>query len=210
MTVENTNDGAFRAKQYPYPEPLGALSEDRARIERILDRLEISEDLPERAHLASELVRAASRHEDVVERALVPALVRCRDERALEQLAKKRRELRDAMDYIHHRTQHMTPRNAHTGDAQGLEDAIFDVAQRLRVILRDEDIDLVALVHGLNPQAQEALKKRVEKASRHAAERPKHARTSLGRMASNLATKLDRLIQDASTPDHPGAETIEG
>jgi hypothetical protein len=210
MTVENNNNGEAPTKESPYPEPLSALRDDHSRIERILDRLEISEDLPERADLASELVRAASRHEDVVQRAVIPALVGHSDERALELLATKRDELRDAMDYIHHRTQHMTPRNAHTGDAQGLEDAIFDVTERLRAILNDEDTDVVAFVDGLDPAAQGSLKKAVEKASRNAAERPKQARTSIGRLASNIATKLDHLIEDASTPDHPGAKTIDG
>jgi hypothetical protein len=210
MTVENNNDGEGRTQQFPYPEPLSALRNDYARIQRILDRLEISEDLPERADLASELVRAASRHEDVMERAVLPALAGRSDENALERLATDRDELREAMDYIHHRTQHMTPRNAHTGDAQGLEDAIFDVTERLRVILRDEGTEVIALVDGLDPPAQGTLKKAVEKASRNAAERPKHARTSLGRMASNMATKLDHLFEDASTPAHPGAKTIDG
>ncbi len=96
------------------------------------------------------------------------------------------------------------------GMPRGPEDAIFDVTERLRVILSDEDTDVVALVDGLDPPAQGALKKAIEKASRNAAERPKRARTSLGRMASNIATKLDHLIEDASTPDHPGAKTIDG
>ena len=165
MTVDNNNHGEARPKECPYPEPLSALRDDYARIERILDRLEISEDLPERADLASELVRAASRHEDVMERAVLPALAGRSDERAQERLATERDELRAAMDYIHHRTQHMTPRNAHTGDAQGLEDAIFDVTERLRVILRDEGTDVIAFVDGLDPPAQETLKKSVEKAS---------------------------------------------
>src|ERR1700722_6031801 len=101
-------------------DPLHVLVDDRARIERILDRLEITEDLPERADLASELVRAASRHEDVVERAVLPALAGMADEGALQRLATKRAALRKAMDYVHHRTQHMAARNAHAGDAQGL------------------------------------------------------------------------------------------
>jgi hypothetical protein len=210
MTAGNNNDDRARCIERFYPEPLCALRDDRARIERILDRLEITEDLPERADLASELVRAASRHEDVFERAVVPALVGRSDERALKRLADKRNELRDAMDYIHHRTRHMTPRNAHTGDAQGLEDAIFDVSVRLCVVLSDEDDDVTAFVDGLDTPAKGALKKAVEKAYRSAAERPKHARTALGRMVSNIATRLDHLIEDASTPDHPGAKTIEG
>ena len=57
-----------------YAGPVLALLDDRARTERILDRLEVTEDLTERADLASELVRAASRHEYVVERAVLPAL----------------------------------------------------------------------------------------------------------------------------------------
>jgi hypothetical protein len=104
----------------------------------------------------------------------------------------------------------MAPRNAHAGDAQGLEDAIFDVTERLRVILSDEDTNVIALVHGLGPPAQEELKKAVDKASRNATERPKQPRTSIGRMASNIATKLDHVLEDVSTPDHPGAETIDG
>jgi len=40
-----------------YAGPVLALLDDRARTERILDRLEVTEDLTERADLASELVR---------------------------------------------------------------------------------------------------------------------------------------------------------
>jgi hypothetical protein len=102
----NTSDGRGGTESL-YPEPLRALADDHARLERILDRLEITEDLIERADLASELVRAASRHEDVVQRAVLPALEGRIDGKALERLATERDELREAMDYIHHRTQHM-------------------------------------------------------------------------------------------------------
>jgi hypothetical protein len=209
MMVEQNKNGE-RGPEGRFPEPLRPLLDDQARIERILDRLEITEDLTERADLASELVRAASRHEDVVERAVLPALVGNTDETALGRLATKRAALRKAMDYIHHRTQHMAPRNAHAGDAQGLEDAIFEVTEMLRAILSDEDTNVIARVQLLDPLAQENLKKAVAKASRSAAERPKKARTSLGRRASNMATRLDHLFEDASTPGHPGAETIDG
>lgn len=190
--------------------PVLALLDDRARIERILDRLEVTEDLTERADLASELVRAASRHEYVVERAVLLALEGRMDESVLERLASQRDELRQAMEYIHQRTKHMAPRNAHAGDAQGLEDAIWDVAERLWVLLKDEDANVIRLVRDLGPAAELELEHAVKKALRHAAERPKPARTSIGRIASNMATKLDHAFEDASTPAHPGSGTIDG
>jgi hypothetical protein len=193
-----------------YTGPVLALLDDRARIERVLDRLDVTEDHIERADLASELVRAASRHEDVIERAVLPALEGRTNDLLLERLAVQRDELRQAMDYIHHRTQHLAPRNAHAGDPQGLEDAIGDVAERLSILLTDEDAHIIALVSDLGPPEKVGLEKAVKKALRHAAERPKPARTSIGRVASNIATKLDHVFEDVSTPDHPGAETIDG
>lgn len=193
-----------------YTGPVLLLLDDRARIDRILTRLDVTEDLTERADLASELVRAASRHEDVVERAVLPALDGRTNESLSQQLATHRDELRQAMEYIHHRTQHLSPRNAHAGDAQGLEDAIDDVADRLTILLKDEDIQVIGPVRDLDPPAKLALEKAVKKALRHAGERPKPARTSIGRIASNIATKLDHVFEDASPPDHPGAETIDG
>lgn len=208
-TPENGSDSQGRA-QGPYTGPVLALSDDRARIERILDRLDITDDLTERADLASELVRAASRHEDVVQRAVVPALEGRAEHSLLNRLATQRDELRQAMDYIHHRTQHLAARNAHAGNPDGLEDAIDNVGEMLRAILKDEDVHLIVLVHDLDAPAQLGLEHAVKKALRHAAERPKPARTSVGRMASNIATKLDHKFEDASTPGHPGAETIDG
>lgn len=192
------------------PDPLPGLSEDRDRIERILDRLDITEDLAERADLASELVRAASRHEDVIERAVLPGLKDRLDESILQRLATQRDEVREAMEYIRARTQHLDARNAHAGDAQGLEDAIFDVTKRLRAILRDEDAEVIALARDLDPEARQELETAVEKTYRHAAEQPKPSRTSVGRMARNIATKIDRNFEDVATPEHPGAETIDG
>jgi hypothetical protein len=136
-----------------------------------LNRLDVTEDLTERADLASELVRAASRHEDVVQRAVLPGLDGRTNDSLLEQLATQRGELRQAMDYIHHRTQHLAPRNAHAGDAQGLEDAIDDVADRLTILLKDEDAQVIGLVRDLDPSAKLALEKAVKKgvAARHGA-----------------------------------------
>jgi len=52
----------------------GGFSGDRLRIDRIIDRLDVTGDLVERADLGSELVRAVSRYEDTFERTLRPRL----------------------------------------------------------------------------------------------------------------------------------------
>jgi hypothetical protein len=46
---------------------LGPLHDERLRIDRIVDRLDLTDDLTERADLASELVRSVSRYEDTLE-----------------------------------------------------------------------------------------------------------------------------------------------
>ena len=43
-------------------------------IDRIADRLDVTDDLTERADLASELVRSVSRYEDTLERVLFPRM----------------------------------------------------------------------------------------------------------------------------------------
>ena len=51
----------------------GPLHDERLRIDRIVSRLDITDDLVERADLASELVRSVSRYEDMIERSLLYA-----------------------------------------------------------------------------------------------------------------------------------------
>ena len=53
---------------------LGPLHDERLRIDRIADRLDVTDDLTERADLASELVRSVSRYEDTLARALFPRM----------------------------------------------------------------------------------------------------------------------------------------
>jgi hypothetical protein len=63
---EGTQEGLLR---------FGGFSEDRLRIDRIIERLDVTDDLIERADLGRELVRAVSRDEDTIERTLRPRLV---------------------------------------------------------------------------------------------------------------------------------------
>jgi hypothetical protein len=146
----------------------------------------------------------------VIEHAVLPFLDDRLDDSVREQMAWRRTELRESMDYIHRRTQHLAARNAHAGDPQGLEDAIADVSQKLPTLLAQEEAATAALIDGLDPDAHRGLEAAVEKASRHAAERPKPARTAFGRMVSNVATKIDHAFEDVATPDHAGAGTIDG
>ena len=196
-------------------EVLRPLRAERERIERILARLQETEDLVERADLASELVRSASRYEDTLERSVDRAM---EDERAsageaqvLEaDQAQDREELRRLMTVIHERTMHVDPRNVHAPDPQGFEDTLAEVADRLPARLADEDRHLSAFVARLSPEQRRALADRVAAALRNASERPRPPRTAVGRAIANAHVKLDHTLEDVSTPRHPGADTIKG
>ena len=101
----------------------GPFSEERARIDRILARLDVTEDLIERADLGSELVRSASRYEDTFERVLLPRLEGSSHD-VLDGLQQDRDHLREAMEDIHQRTMGIDPRNVHAADGQGFEDTL--------------------------------------------------------------------------------------
>ena len=52
----------------------GPLREERSRIDRIVSRLDVTNDPTERADLAGELVGSVSRYEDTLERAVFPRM----------------------------------------------------------------------------------------------------------------------------------------
>lgn len=183
---------------------LEPVRQDRERMDRILDRLEQTDDLVERADLASELVRAASRYEDTLERAAEP------DMDPADGWAQDRDDLREVMTVIHERTMHVDPRNVHAPDPQGFEDTLADVARRLRIRLADEDRRLAAFVGGLSPGERDRLAAKVAAAARHASERPYPPRTTVGRLIANAHVKLDHTLEDVATPQHPGADTVKG
>jgi hypothetical protein len=192
------------------PNALAPLDDERARIERILDRLETTEDLIERADLASELVRSASRYEDTLERTVWPMASNV-PTAALKELADDREALREVMMVIHERTMHVDPRNVHAPDPQGFEDTLEEVAQRLRAILLDEDRQITVIEAALgSPDEREKLTNDIAHALHTASERPKPPRTRLGRALVNANVKLDHTLEDVSSPQHPGSDTIKG
>jgi hypothetical protein len=189
--------------------PFGDFSEDRDRIERITSRLDVADDLTERADLGSELVRSVSRYEDTFERVLVPRLPEA-DADVLAEMDKDRTALRDTMDEIHQRTMGIDPRNVHASDGQGFEDALTSVVVQTRALLAVEDAALTLLWDSLDDPARQALADEIIHGFKSASERPHPPRTSVGRFISNAHVKLDHTLEDVSTPQHPGAETVEG
>jgi hypothetical protein len=186
----------------------GGFSEDRLRIDRIVERLDVAEDLVERADLGSELVRAVSRYEDTFERTLRHRLEG--SEGDLETLDRDREALREAMDDIHERTMGIDPRNVHASDGQGFEDALREVVAKARALLMLEDQEIAALLQSLDVLQRQELGEEVIHAYRSASERPQPPRTAVGRFLSNAHVKLDHTLEDVSTPRHPGADTVQG
>ena len=191
------------------PPFLAPLDDERARIERILERLDETTDLTERADLGSELVRSASRYEDTLERAIwstfpdpPPA--------AVADIEHDRTALREVMVTIHEATMHVDPRNVHAPDPQGFEDALSAVCTRLRSLLAKEDDELANLAAQDTPEASADRTDAVAHALKHASERPIPPKTAIGRFVANANVKLDHTFEDVATPQHPGADTIDG
>ncbi len=187
----------------------GPFAEERSRIDRITARLDVTDDLIERADLGSELVRSASRYEDTFERALLPRLDGSSHD-VLEKLRQDLDGLREIMEEIHQRTMGIDPRNVHAADGQGFEDTLKLVVVDLRVLLGIEDREVAKLVRRLGPDERAQLAEDVVHAFRSASERPRPPRTSVGRFFSNAHVKLDHTLEDVATPQHPGADTLKG
>jgi hypothetical protein len=188
---------------------LGPLHDERRRIDRIVSRLETTDDLVERADLASALVRSVSRYEDTMERALFTRLDDAASE-VLDELGRDRYQLREAMTVIHDRTTGIDPRNVHASDGQAFEDTLDEVVLRLQALLADEDGAIAELIAALGPEARRSLAEEIAHTFHHASERPHPRHTSIGRFLSNAHVKLDHTFEDVSTPRHPGSDTING
>jgi hypothetical protein len=189
---------------------LGPLQDERQRIDRIVSRLEVTDDLVERADLASELVRSVSRYEDTLERAVFTRLEGVPSGETLDELNRDRYQLREDMTVIHDRTMGIDPRNVHASDGQGFEDTLEDVLARLQALLNDEDGAIVAIIDSLGSEARRSLAEDIAHTFQNASERPHPPHTSVGRFISNAHVKLDHVLEDVSTPSHPGSDTVNG
>jgi hypothetical protein len=188
----------------------GGFSEDRLRIDRIIERLDVTDDVTERADLGSELVRAVSRYEDTFERTLRPRVAGSVSDHQLHALDRDRDDLREVMDEIHQRTMGIDPRNVHASDGQGFEDALAAVVAKVRALVVLEDREIAGVVASLESPQRQELADEVVHAHRSASERPRPPRTTVGRFLSNAHVKLDHTFEDVATPHHPGADTVDG
>jgi hypothetical protein len=212
MQPENANDEGSQVGWLGEKDAslvFGPLHDERLRIDRIASRLDVTEDLTERADLASELVRSVSRYEDTIERSLVARFAES-SPAVLEDLSRERYELREAMTVIHERTMGIDPRNVHASDGQGFEDTLEDVLRRLRILLLGEDRQIDALMGSLEAEDRKQLSEDIAHVFRSASERPHPPHTAMGRFFSNAHVKLDHKFEDVSSPRHPGAGTIDG
>jgi hypothetical protein len=185
---------------------LGPLYDERLRIDRIVGRLDLTDDLIERADLASELARSVSRYEDTLERTLLLRM----DGLADEELAAERQHLRDALTFIHKRTTGIDPRNVHASDGQRFEDTLSDAVVALQRLLSGEDRRVESLIANLDTDERNQLAEEIAKTFKSASERPDPPRTAAGRFISNVRIKLDHKFEDVATPTHPGSDTVDG
>jgi hypothetical protein len=176
------------------------------RIDRIVGRLDLTDDLIERADLASELARSVSRYEDTLERTL---LLRT-DGLADEELVAERHHLRDALTFIQERTTGIDPRNVHASEGQRFEDTLSDALGALRSLLSGEDLRVESLVASLDSDERDQLAEEIAKTFKSASERPDPPHTAAGRFISNVRIKLDHKFEDVATPTHPGSDTVDG
>jgi hypothetical protein len=188
---------------------LGPLHDERSRMDRILSRLEVTGDLVERADLGSELVRSASRYFDTVERALfLPA-----DKEGWAPdatLGPARRQIRETMTLIQERITGIDPRNVHASDGQGFENMLDEVVTELRKYLPVEGTVISGLIRSLHSEERQALAERIARTFRNASERPHPPKSAVGRLFNNARIKLDHVLEDVSTPTHPGAGVVDG
>jgi hypothetical protein len=212
MQPENSRDDnreVIWLSEKDAPLIFGPLHVERLRIDRIVNRLDVTDDLVERADLASELVRSVSRYEDTIERSVFARLAGSAHA-VPEELNREREQLREVMSVIHQRTMGIDPRNVHASDGQGFEDTLEDVVVRLRALLLGEDRQIDGLIGFLGPEDRQQLSEHIDHAFRSASERPHPPHTAVGRFLSNVQVKLDHTFEDVSTPNHPGADTING
>jgi hemerythrin-like domain-containing protein len=191
------------------PYVLEPMAEDRRELFTILDLLEKNEDHVVRADLASELVGTCSRYEDVKERVVYPALERLvGDEGELEQGEDDRQAVREALLAIRKQTLHVKPAYVHLDDP-GFEDTLDHLIELIHGHVEHEDGILFPALAALSAEERESLRSEVEHGVAHASTYPNPPRHLLGRAIVAVIEKLERGLDDESTPWHPGIELLD-
>lgn len=185
------------------PAYLAALAPDRDRVSRLLAELEGAGDSAAQADLAGELVHFASRYQDTKDRALYPRLERVAP--GHQELARARADheaVRDALAAVRARTRHVVPRNARVADPDGFDAELGELVDRLRSHPRHEDASRWPLVESLDASTAQERSDALSDAEAHAVAHPRPPRHRLARAVVGLGERLDRRVEDASTPGH--------
>jgi hypothetical protein len=194
--------------QIPYV--LEPLAEIRRQLFTILDLLEQNDDPVVRADLASELVGAGSRYEDVKARVIYPALERLvGDEQELVRGDEERRAVRQALTEIRNRTRNVKPLNAHLEDPEGFEAALDELVSRIRSHVEHEDEILFPALAGLGAEDRRRVRSEVADGVAHASTYPNPPKHLVGRALVSVLEKLERGPQDESDSYHPGVELLD-
>jgi hemerythrin-like domain-containing protein len=194
--------------QIPYV--LEPLAEIRRQLFTILEILEQNEDPVVRADLASELVGACSRYEDVKARVIYPALERLvGDEQELARGDEDRRDVREALIAIRKRTRNVKPLNAHLEDPEGFEAALDDLVAHIHSHVEHEDEILFPALAGLGADDRRRLRGEVADGVSHASTYPNPPKHLLGRALVAVLEKIERGPQDESDSYHPGVELLD-
>jgi hemerythrin-like domain-containing protein len=194
--------------QIPYV--LEPLAEIRRQLFTILDLLEQNDDPVVRADLASELVGAGSRYEDVKARVIYPALERLvGDEQELVRGDEERRAVRQALTEIRKRTRNVKPLNAHLEDPEGFEAALEELVSRIRSHVEHEDEILFPALAGLGAEDRRRVRSEVADGVAHASTYPNPPKHLVGRALVSVLEKLERGPQGESDSYHPGVELLD-
>jgi hemerythrin-like domain-containing protein len=194
--------------QIPYV--LEPLAEIRRQLFTILDLLEQNDDPVVRADLASELVGAGSRYEDVKARVIYPALERLvGDEQELVRGDEERRAVRQALTEIRKRTRNVKPLNAHLEDPEGFEAALDELVSRIHSHVEHEDEILFPALAGLGAEDRRRVRSEVADGVAHASTYPNPPKHLVGRALVSVLEKLERGPQDESDSYHPGVELLD-
>ncbi len=192
------------------PPAIAPLRAERDRLLQIIDEVVATDDPTTRADLGAELVRTCSRYEDVKDRCVYPALEKAgTPAQTLSAIRRDEAPIRDAMEVIRKRTLHMTPANVHADDPEGFDHALEGLVDCLESHLGREERDLFPLLDELSTDAATELADDVTHALKHASEKPKPSHNPVGRAIGNLGAALERTVEDASTPRHPGRHKLE-
>lgn len=192
------------------PEPMRAVRNERDGLLRMLDALDATADPVERADLATSIVGAAARYENIKQAAVPSTLGGVEGiQPALDHAEADRQALREALKDVHGRTRNVKPLNAHMDDPEGFERALASMVAAIRAHLDREAKELLPLVEGMDPLDGDRLSDKLRSVARHATSLPDPPSNPLRRKIAELGEAIERAVGDESTPWHPGTRHVE-